>query len=839
MLAFVLPSTRIDSLLVRGLSVAEGPPAVATMNQQRSKVKRPTPSAFGKLLKRLRLSARLTQEELAERANVSARLISDLERGVVQRSRRDTVEMLASGLGLTGTDRATFAALARRRQQAGVSIDADEQSASPVNLPAQVTAIIGREREISAITSFLLQPEMRLLTLTGPGGVGKTRLAIETAQRVSGTFSDGVVFVDLAPLTDVHLVPSAIARALAGQGDEEVQLYDEIVALIQDQHLLLLLDNMEHLIAAASNIAGLVERCPNLTALVTSRQPLLLRAEREYPVVPLGLPDRDRKPSIDARLQAPAVQLFVTRAEAAQPAFALTGDNVETISQIVTRLDGLPLAIELAAARMRLLAPAELLERIDRSLPLLTGGPRDAPERQQTLRAAIDWSYDLLTPSEQDLFSWLTVFSGGFTLDAAEFLARGMRGDQGSQTLDGLASLVEKSLIQREAHRDGPGGLTQSRFGMLETIREFAMEQLDASGEGTKARQQHAEWCIDLALRSEPGLNGPDQASWITTMQAENDNLRAALRWTIAMGEAELAMRISGPLLRFWATSSQLSEARRWYEQTLDLDTKSNSTARAKALLGAEVISYFQGDYDAALSYGREALEIYRAHGDPAGTAWSYGNLGLVADAREDYDLATELYERALTIFREIGDPVHTNFMLGNLGLIAHFQGHQERAAVLLEEALALARERGDMNSTAIALSNLGLVAFAQGDLERATELQAEALELRSTTINRGSFARSFDNFAIIAAAGQEYERAAQLFGAAEAVRAEIGAALSPNDRETNRPYIDRAVQILGRDRFMQCWEEGASRPVDDVVASLTHPARHAAQTANRVGTNE
>ena len=781
-----------------------------------SQSNRPAPSAFGNLLKRLRMSANLTQEELAERAGVSARLISDLERGVVRRSRRDTVEMLAEGLKLDGTERATFSALARRQPATGTG-DQQAPSAAPAALPAQPTPIIGREREISATTSMLVQPETRLLTLTGPGGVGKTRLAIETATRAAAAFGDGAVFVDLASLSNPRGVAAAITRALelpAGTGEPGV---DDLAVALQDTRVLLLLDNMEHLIDAAPDIAVLLERCPSLTVLATSRQSLQIRAEREYRVNPLGLPDRDQQRSPETLGEAPAIKLFVERAETVQPSFALTDDNTGDVAAIVTRLDGLPLAIELAAARLRLLAPAELLARLSHSLPLLTGGPRDAPERQQTLRSAIDWSFELLDLAEQRLFSMLTVFTGGFGLDAAEYLAGRVGMDSDVNTLDTLASLVDKNLVRRSSDPDDKAG-HGSRFRMLETIREYGLERLSTSDDRDEVRRCHAEWCDELASQSDAGLNGPEQASWLARLLRENDNFRAGLDWAIEMGEADLALRITGSLLRFWVTTGQFAEARNWYELALSLDPSLETAPRAKALLGIEVISYFQGDYAAAKAYGEDGLRIYQALDDPAGIGWSYGNLGLIADADEDYDRARDFYERALALFRQIEDRTHTHFMLGNLGLIAHFQGDHRRAAQLLEESLIISRELGNQTSIAINLSNLGLVAFARDDLDRATEYQIEALKIRAASQNSGGLAGSFDKFAAIAAAREDYERAIRLFAAADGIRTELGTALQSNDREFNRPHIERARHALGQERFFELWEEGVTMPPADAA---------------------
>lgn len=796
---------------------------MAATSQDRNQDARPTPSPFGNLLKRLRVSANLTQEELAERAGVSTRLISDLERGVVQRSRRDTVEMLADALHLEATARATFAALSRRRQAAG-STDARERVSPAVSLPHPPTSFVGREREVGATTALLLQPETRILTLTGPGGVGKTRLAIETAGRATSAFPDGVAFIDLSPISDPDQVVGAISSALelASTGDDDP--LEALAAALADASRLLVLDNMEHLIEAGTALSVLVERNARLKLLITSRQHLQLHREREYVVRPLGLPTADERGSVEALLQNPAVQLFVSRAESAQPAFTLSDESAGAIAAIVTRLDGLPLAIELAAARMRLLAPQELLQRLNRSLPILTGGPRDVPDRQQTLRGAIDWSFKLLQPEERRLFAWLSVFCGGFTLDAVEYLVVQMEAASPESALDMLASLLDKSLIQRLDTRASDPAAAEvagggSRYRMLETIREYGLERLGAMDERDAVRDHHAAWYTDLATQSDAGLNSPEQAAWLMRLQQEHDNFRAALDWAIEMGQAETALTTSGSLLRYWVSVGQFREARKWYELALALDPESESGARAKALLGIEVICYFQGDYAAAKRYGEEGLRIFQALNDEDGIAKAYGNLGLVADAEEDYDRANDLYTRALAIFRKLGDLTHTHFMLGNLGLIAHFQGDQDRAAGILEESLALSRQVGNQNSVSINLSNLGLVAFARSDFDRAADLQTEALKIRVQIGNLASLARSYDNFALIAVERNDYERASRLFGMAEGLRSETGTALQPNDAEFNRHYIERTQAALGQERFIELWGDGAAMSADEAVA--------------------
>ena len=786
------------------------------MATNRSAPQRPAPSAIGQLVKQLRTGQTLTQEELAERAGVSARLISDLERGVIQRPRRDTVAMLADGLQLSDSERAEFEALAR-------STPADELPATPstrppthLRLPFQPSPLIGREREIAAVTSLILQPDVRLLALTGTGGVGKTRLAIETARRVESAFSDGVTFVDLAPVSDPAFVLQAVARTLGVQYESDDDFVDYLIAALQQARQLVVLDNVEHVIATAPVLANFISHCPGLKLLITSRQPLRLRAEREYPVAPLTLPDLDHIPALDELGRIPAVELFVARTEAIRPAFALTETNAKLIAELAVRLEGLPLAIELAAARLRVLTPHELLERLERRLPLLTGGALDLPERQQTLRAAIDWSHELLSPGERALFRRLAVFAGGFTLDAAQAVAGDEDAGSTSATVDTVTSLVEKNLLRTLTPDMDQEAV--SRFAMLETIREYAFEHLESAGELAAVRGRHARWMAKLAERAMPELTGPQQRSWFARLRAEDNNLRAALAWSIDSGDAETAQRMCGRLFRYWITEGLLAEGRRWMDRALAMEPACTTRERAQTLLGATVICYFQGDYALAEAHGAAALETFDCLGDATGVASSHGNLGLIADAREDYPLAIERYQRALDLFRALDDEMHVNFMLGNLGLIAYLQGDYDRAVPLLEESLALARKRGDDNSVAISLGNLGLVALACGQLDDAESLQREALQVRRTVRNLSHLARTIENLALIAAARSQAERVATLFGAAAEIRAETGARLLPGDQEQQDRAQRAARARVGDSAFEAAWTRGAALEVEAAI---------------------
>jgi predicted ATPase/transcriptional regulator with XRE-family HTH domain len=807
--------------------------------------------SIGPLLKRLRTEADLTQEALAERSGVSARLVSDLERGIIRRPRRDTVQMLADGLRLVGPDRDAFVTVARNNSVPGPPAAVED----PANrleflLPPPPSALVGRAREVAATVSLLLNGQTRLLTLTGPGGVGKTRLAIEVASRGRDAFPDGAAFVDLAPLRDPALVLPAIARAFGVRDDGAParSLHERLVAALAGRRRLLTLDNCEHLTAAAPAIADLLAACPTLTVLATSRQPLRLRIEHVYEAPPLALPDLDRRPPVGELGRIAAVDLFVRRAEAACRGFALVEANAAAVAEIAVKLDGLPLALELAAARMKVFSPAALLARLDYRLPLLTGGARDLPTRQQTLRATIEWSHDLLSPSEQTLFRHLSVFVGGFTLDAAEAVSReiGVESreddepphDSRLSTLDSLVALVDKSLVQVLDAGD------ERRFGMLETIREFGLERLAAAGDGPELRRRHTAWCLALAERAEPELTGPDQARWLARLDAEHANLRAALGWAHDQHDAETALRLGGALHRFWNLRGHYAEGRGWLEQALALGTNAPAAMQAKALLGAAVMAHYQDDNERAAACDAEALALFRALGDTAGVAVARRHLGIVALAQGDHARAATHGEEALARFRDLGDPRGIGTALNLLGLVAYAQGENGRAAALLEEAVALERPLEDRNALAYSLNNLALVALVQGQCERAAALQEEALTLLRWCGNLIAFAHSFENLAMIAAARRDYVRAGRLCGAAEALRERIGAPGRPSDRDQRDRYIAvdrdqhrRSIALaraqLGVDGFAAAREEGRAMSLDEALAyALARDHRSAASEA-------
>jgi len=587
-------------------------------------------------------------------------------------------------------------------------------------LPYQATAFLGRDHDLARIVALLHDPTVRLVTLTGPGGTGKTRLALQAAAEVLDAYPDGVFFVPLAALTDARLVPSAVASGLGLREAGGPSPAEAVRQALAGKRLLLVLDNLEQVAEAAPFVGDLVAASPELQVLATSRVPLRLRAEHEYPVLPLGLPPRHGA-SPEEDLASPAVQLFVERAQAVKPGFILTPETAPAVAEIVRRLDGLPLAIELAAARVRILPPAALLARLEKRLPLLTGGPRDAPARQQTLRDAIGWSHDLLTPAEQTLYQRLAVFAGGAALEAVEAVAN----PEGQlDVLAGLDRLVEHSLLRSVEGVDG-----EPRFTMMETIREYGLERLEERGEAEATRRAHADFFVALTAEAEPRLTGPEQGAWLERLEAEHDNLRAALGWTLAH-DAQTALRLAGSLSWFWRYRAHITEGRSWLERAVAASPDGTTRERVKALHGAGVLARQQSDNEQAAVLLEEALMLAREVGDERGVADALASLGNLASEQGDLARAENLFTEALAQWRRLENTDGIAGELGSLALLALDRGDLSLAETRLRESLALYRELKAEWEIALVLHNLGDVAYEQGDLDHAAALQAEALTL-------------------------------------------------------------------------------------------------------------
>ena len=685
------------------------------------------------------------------------------------------------------------------------------------NLPAQPTPLVGRESELGEVRDLLRAEGVRLLTLTGPGGIGKTRLGLQVAAELLDEFEDSVFFVALAPITDPALVASAIAEPLGVVEAWDQPLEEGLKDYLGGKELLLVLDNFEQVLGGVPLVGNLLAACPKLKVLATSRSVLRVYGEQEYPVPPLELPRPGRLPPIDRLSQYEAVRLFIERAKAARPDFSVTNENAPAVAEICARLDGLPLAIELAAARIKLLPPAAMLERLDSRLKLLRGGSRDLPERQRTLRGTIEWSHALLEEGEQVLFARLAVFSSGRTLEAIEAVCDA-KGDLPMDALEGVSSLLDKSLLRQE---EGPEG--EPRFVMLETIHEYARERLQASGEAEEVRRLHAEYFLTLAEAAEPELSGADQLACLECLEAEHDNFRAALSWSLEKAP-ETALRLAGALARFWEKRSYFSEGSSWLEATLRQGDRAevattDSATRAKLLSEAGTFAFFRTDFDHAIVLHGEALELYRQVGDDSGVAFALMCLGAQHMEKGDHERAAPFLEEALALSRTIGDKRNTAGTLHNLGEVERQRDNYERAKALGMESIALWREIKDDWNLSMVVGWVGLLEVWSGDEPDLAEgFLKDALALEKELGNWAYGAYCLESFAGLAGARAQGARAARLWGAAEALRTSIGAPRPLDARLLYEPSMAAARAQLGEAAWEAAFAEGMALSAEEAA---------------------
>ncbi|MGD9890899.1 MAG: helix-turn-helix domain-containing protein [Dehalococcoidia bacterium] len=765
--------------------------------------------SFGEQLRHYRRRAGLTQEALAERTGLTVSAISALERGARRRPYPRTLNLLAAALAVGPTEQAAFGVAAWPADDPAHA--SAQLPAPPATLPLPRTPLIGRERERVTVRDLVLHPDGRMVTLTGMGGCGKTRLALQVAADLADALPDGVRLVELAPVTDAALVPDAVAAAVGVRESPGVPLLDTLSAFFRHQAHLLVLDNCEHLAdACAQLVEHLLGDCPALRILVTSREPLGVGGERQWRVPPLTVPNPDARLSLDTLAGYPAVQLFIERARAVRPDFALTAATAGTVAHICARLDGIPLALELAAARVRLLAVEQILTRLDDALRLLTGGGWAAPTRQQTLQATLDWSYALLAAPERAVFRRLAVFTGGFDLEAAEAVC-------GEDVLDLLGRLVDKSLVQVD------DGESATQFRLLEPVRQYGAHHLTASGEREQVAARHAGWYLSVAERAASELRGPDQIAWLGRLDRDYANLRAALGQTQQSGDVEALARLAVALAPYWEVRGTMSEGRRWLEPILanDHPPPIATAVRSRALLAAGRLAFFQADLAQATWLLDESLSLGRASADEPVAAAALTWLGFTSNRQGDFAQATQRLEESLVLHRALGDGHGAAWAMHGLGAVAGNQQDYERAIAFYAESLRSYHAHGDLRFIAIASLEYGyaeLVA-ARGDRERAGRRLRDGL--------RGLLAvgdRAFMIAGLLTLAEAEVQlgrraQAARLLGALSALRDAHGARSSPAQQDVETRLTAAIRAQLGETVLATALAAGRLLTVEQAIA--------------------
>ena len=759
-----------------------------------------TDATLGVVLKSLRTAVGMTQEELADRAGISARTVSDVERGLRIVVRPDTARRLASALGLRNEERARFEAVAR-----GTSTAARPTPRAGA-VPVPPTRLLGRSRELADICSRLQDPDVRLLTLTGPGGIGKTRLALEAAGRVA--FDGGVFFVPLGELKDASLVAPQLAKAMG-----VVETGPDLVALVTqrltDSRSLVVLDTFEHLVSAAPFVYALLLNCLQTTFLVTSRTALRLRGEHEFLVPPLELPTVTSAAQPEDIHRWSATALFWERALAVQPDLELTPENASLITDICRKLDGLPLAIELAAARVKHLPLAAIREQLDNRLHLLVGGPFDLPLRQRTIRDTVRWSHDLLLPRQRTLFRRLSVFAGGWSLDDVQDVAG--NGDDIGDSLEGISALVDHSLVALERNRVDP------RYDMLDVVREYSAACLAEAGESDTFGRRHALHYLRLAEAAEPHLVRTGHEAWFRRLDADRGNLRRGMAWALDHGETVLGLRYTVALWRYWRQLGEFTEGRRWSDAALGIPGQATPSLRAKALCAAAALAFPQADSAHMAELAGEAIPLAHRSDDPMDLRNALTVQGFVAMSQGRYADALGPYTECVAICRPLGTSWHLGTSHLNLGAALLHCGRTPEAVSDLQEALRLYRELGDDVFAARALNHLAHAALAQNDVARADRLARQALASAAEQEERQGVAEGLETMAAVAAARSAVERAATLAGAAAATREAIALRPAPFDVAITGSRLNAARATVSGQRWHHAWARG--RAMDSVAA--------------------
>jgi predicted ATPase/DNA-binding winged helix-turn-helix (wHTH) protein len=693
-------------------------------------------------------------------------------------------------------------------------------STVPNNLAARQTRLVGREKEIDEIENLLCGTNVRMVTLTGIGGTGKTRIAQEIARRMLAEFADGVFFVALADIRNPEFVASSVAQIFGVKESGEKSLIENLKNHFLEKELLLVVDNFEQVISAADVLAELLQAAPRLKILATSRALLRLPAEREFVVPPLDLPEAGGQISLPDLSQNESVKLFLERAQNVKPTFSLTEDNAASVAEICRWLEGLPLAIELAAARVKILSPAQILSRLENRLKILTGGAADAPARQQTMRGAIVWSYDLLDEDEKILFRRLSVFAGGFNVEPAEAIVSSLDSSNDADILNIVTALIENSLlIQKETAND------ESRLRMLEVVREFAFEKLEASGESQAVRNNHAAYFLALAQKAEPEMFGAEGTEWLNRLEDEHENLRAALSWS-SVKDVETAANLAGTLRNFWILHNHITEGRKWLETILEQSADAPTAVRLKLLNGLGHTAGYQGDLETSRKAHERGLAEGKAINDLRQIALSVRGLGFVAKWKGDIASARKFYEEGLAYSRELDDKNAIAVSLTALGDLARMEDDYTAARPLFEEALKICHQTGNKQGVVGSLNNLGAVTFGEGDYAASHSYYAEAVTLVQKLGEKISLSYALDGFAALAVRRGDAKRAAQIAGASERLRESLGFETEPAERRFREAYLAEIRAAPGESDFPEAYEQGRKlNPEEAIIIALEPPA--------------